>query len=1028
MQDFIRIGGEIVSAPLNENFRRLLNAIDIATTNLVFPDENAVVDTLDDMHAIKDPANAQTCYVISSGELYRYTKKNNKWVKIADFGQTFRQGFLNSGAVVLEDKIKLKSGSKQILIMPSMLVYFKNKPGDAKYLKGMYKIPKKELNISSFTNGADAYSIVVDYTRTYSLINGMPSTDDPNHIFIGTILVDNDNNVVGSFIYTLPDMAYTADRGHFMLNGGEATGCNLLPAETKNGKVNRASGYYYDEGVNFPIGQTDNYPIDTDNGSNYDLKAFEEITPVTKLYYMTPTNPLSNNITAMDRLICDKYWDGTNLLPVPEGYFTIQQHLITPNGEDIILYGTELYNSITDAISNLNSTYGISMDFPHVEVTRIVIGNFPLNTSDSDKCRFYTLGRLSQVGTISPEFADNMFRIYSGDANDITPSSFRFDLVDLQAEDYEGLYSLDILPSNVTRDVFSLDKKYITDTNSQSATKTLTGKRTYGVGTSGYKIADDEDLKYIRARLDDIEKEIWELPQSNRQRYEQSLRYRLFHAEDRLDDMDNLLADHETRIDYVEKYKVHKNTTVNGYKLGDTTAKNEAKGIVLKTGDIDEGNGLGSSTNLWYTEARVSKNVDVQKGSKHADIKSKSDNANNHVKVNPHNLSTDDINILTDTTKIFVTPEEERRIRSDRLPENTKAELASLDNRKIEDVGIDLQTGNSNKPGSTITHLGDVKNLKFYADGVDISIDPTGETAIIDCIGQYDDTLFMFKKDYATLSLAYPELYKGYVDNAVNARFASAINGIEAAKANQYYGTNKDAKAGIYDLPVYVSTASGTDFSTVDQVSFIPMNDTVTLDMLVPSLRDTINHNYHTVLDSGVKISDEVNKINFGNNMKVTYNDHTVTINVPDSISGGGGGTIESKFANLDDVNVTYSGNAGKKLGINPTGTGVCILDEPPLENYMLKAVYVDPNNIYQVRKAASADNATYATSANNAAHVNDKVVDDSKKTDAVLWTASKIISNTSAQIRAEGVNTYSGTSVPSSSLGKDGDIYVLLG
>ena len=40
MQDFIRIGGPIVSSPLNENFRRLLNAISMANVNLVFPDED----------------------------------------------------------------------------------------------------------------------------------------------------------------------------------------------------------------------------------------------------------------------------------------------------------------------------------------------------------------------------------------------------------------------------------------------------------------------------------------------------------------------------------------------------------------------------------------------------------------------------------------------------------------------------------------------------------------------------------------------------------------------------------------------------------------------------------------------------------------------------------------------------------------------------------------------------------------------------------------------------------------------------
>jgi len=78
MQDFIRIRGEIISSPLNENFRRLLNQISISNTNLVFPEENAIVNTLDDRDAIKNPDDAQVCYVVSSGELYRFSKKDDK--------------------------------------------------------------------------------------------------------------------------------------------------------------------------------------------------------------------------------------------------------------------------------------------------------------------------------------------------------------------------------------------------------------------------------------------------------------------------------------------------------------------------------------------------------------------------------------------------------------------------------------------------------------------------------------------------------------------------------------------------------------------------------------------------------------------------------------------------------------------------------------------------------------------------------------------------------------------------------------
>ena len=112
MQDFTRITGEIVSSPLNENFRRLLTDIDIVNTNLVFPDKDLCVNTITDMLNISEPVNAQVCYVISSGEMYRYYSKDEKWHKIMDVGQTFRQGFLNSGVVVMSDKLKLKEGSK----------------------------------------------------------------------------------------------------------------------------------------------------------------------------------------------------------------------------------------------------------------------------------------------------------------------------------------------------------------------------------------------------------------------------------------------------------------------------------------------------------------------------------------------------------------------------------------------------------------------------------------------------------------------------------------------------------------------------------------------------------------------------------------------------------------------------------------------------------------------------------------------------------------------------------------------------
>ena len=261
--------------------------------------------------------------------------------------------------------------------------------------------------------------------------------------------------------------------------------------------------------------------------------------------------PLQNEIYKTDGIICNKYWDGENLVDVPNGYFTIQQHLVTPNGQNIILFGTKLYNSITDAATNLNSVYGLDISFPYIQATKIVVGsddNFV--SSNPNVCQFYTLGRISQVGTFSPEFADNLFKLYSGDSGDVTPATMRFDLRELQKEQFNGLYSLDFLPSSVTRQLYSSNSKYITDSNTSTVTPTLTETRTYGnPGVLGYKIADDKDLDYIRSRLNDLEQEVWSVDNSNKQRYEQSIRYRLFHSEARLDDIEDRLDEHDTQID-----------------------------------------------------------------------------------------------------------------------------------------------------------------------------------------------------------------------------------------------------------------------------------------------------------------------------------------------------------------------------------------------------------------------------------------------------------------------------------------------
>ena len=1133
MQDFIRIGGPIVSSPLNENFRRLLNAISMANVNLVFPEEDGVVSTVEDMYAVPDPLDGQVCYVVSSGEFYRYSKTDNQWHKIMDIGQTFRQGFLNSGAVVLEGPMVLKEGTNTTISIPAMLVYFKNKEGDGRYLKGMYKIEATDLDVGPYIDGSNAFSIFVDYTGTYSVTTGLPSTDDVNHIFIGTFLVDADAHVMEDSIYTLPDIAYTADRGNFLLNGGQASGMNLTPGEDGGTTVNRVQGYYYDEGINYSTGQTSDFPADTDNGSNFDLKHFDGETPVTELIYIIPRDGLNNTIVRSEGLIYNKYYNlaMSELEDVPEGYFTVQQHLVSPNGQNFMIYGTELYNSITDAVSNINSTYGVDVEFPYVEATRVVLGKptgSDFNSNDTESCRFYTTGRLSQVGTISPEFADNVFRIYSGDAQDVTPSSIRFDLADLQSENYNSLYTMGVLPSHVTRQLFAIPKKYIIDGNTQTVSTTSEAIRTTGSAT-GYMMADNDDIGIIINRLNAIETEIWNPYQNNKQRYEQSIRYRLFNAETRLDDIDTQLEDHETRITWNEQNKVYKGTTINGYRLGDTTSKNEAKAVVLKTGDIDEGTGQGSTTNLWFTQARVSQNTDVITAKNHVNTISASGSASGHTVVNPHNLSTDDIKLLTGTTKVFVTPEEERRIRSDRLPENTISEL----NKKLEDINIQTIGGSSANPGST-TNLGDVTALKFYTFGANVDVDTANKVATIECVGQTDPSLYLLRSEFAVNATARPDLYAGAVDRALN---ADNVTALDNATADQYYGTNSNGDKGVFDLPIWVSTMDASGYTSVDQATFVPIDESITLKHLAngkvvypasyeettlgTNVYDLVKYHYHKVYNSGsqgpyisgtttqdtsaIKYQytvpaggltahvyyftynnssykftattamvantlltytpsintlkyklpssstetsltitavagsavendywlpfvaktdwNKINEWNFGDNLTVTVTDGRATINA--NVAGSGA----SSFANLSDTDVIYNeSNVGKMIALGKDGSNNYKLQfmAAPLNNYMLISDYVDSTVDKRVKYAARADSADVALTANKLQ--NTYTVNDSGTSNQVLWTASKIKSNTTAQIKAEGVNTYYGTSAPTTVSGsKDGDLYILI-
>ena len=992
MQDFVRIRGEIISNPLNENFRRLINEISRANTNLIFPEEDAIVSTITDMMNIHDPADAQSCYVISSGEFYRYSRGDNQWHKIMDIGQTFRQGFLNSGVVVAEGSIEHAGKAK--LTIPNMLVYFKNQEGDGRYLRGMYLIAGKTQDFSSKIITAGSYSIFVNSKNEFNIVEGMPMTDDPDNVFLGTFLVNSKLEILADCVYTLPDIAYTADRGNFLLSGGQVTGLSFV--EENSSTLTRKSGYYYDEGINYTVGQTRDFPADTDNGSNYNLKYFEAQSPAS-LIYLIPDKPLNHDFTTTSQIINNKYWKDGALADVEEGYYTIQKHLITPTGQNFVLYGDTRYNSVEDATANLNVTKNVELDFPYVEVTRIVVkGGSAPDLADRSHIVFYTLERLAQAGTVNPEFDDDVFMIYSSQDDDNTPARIKVSLDLLQKQNYADTFVLTVGENETTRHNFGLDKKYINDNTVQNVTKTVKENRV-GNDKSGYVLADDADVELLEERVSNIEKEIWDVLDSSKSNlYDQSIRYRLFNAEGRIKANEESIKAHNTRITNVENNKVNKTTKVNGYTLGDSTNSAEAKEVVLKTGDIAEAKGLGTTTNLWYTEARVSANTSVKNATTHIGRKGTGTESN----ANPHAMSTDDLTQLTNSDKRFITKVQETKINN--LPTNTSTEL----NKKIEGVNI-YKVGDSEL-------LGCVTDIRFYDDGVNLSVDEDTKSLYVECVGQVNDS-YMQKADYATL-------LDGYVDKALVASTAYDINGMDLAGANKYYGTNAEGNKGIYDIQKYVSTADGSSYMDLDQVTFVPIDGSVQSKHLESGLLNKINNNYHTIYNTGTLKSAEINSFNFGDNLVVTVNGNTATISAK-----GVDGPNATNFANLADVNVVYSGNEGKTLAINAEGTGIVVSDAPSLDAYMLKAVYADPTDSSKVKRATLADVATNANTATNATKLSNKTVDDTKTTNAVLWTASKIISNTSTQIKNEGVATYSGTTEPDNSVGKDGDIYALI-
>lgn len=997
MFDFKRIGGEIVSSPLNENFKQIRDAISISNTNLVFSETDGIKDTIDEMLAIHNPTNGQTCYVVSSGEFYRYSAAYNKWIKIMDVGQTFRQGFLNSGLVVADGALTKVDATT--LHTPNMLVYFKNQAGDDRYLKGMYLLEGQDISITDRISTSGAYTLLINSKNEASFIEGMPMTDDPNKVFIGTFLVNSENEIIDDFIYTLPDIAYTADRGHFLLDGGQVSGCNLT--RYSGSKVARRAGYYYDEGINYTIGETKNFPVDTDNGSNFNLKYLEAVNGP-ELIYITPVESLNHELTKTEGLISNKYWNGSELADVTEDFYTIQKHFITANGQNIIVYGDTVYNSMEDAIANLNSTSYVELNFPCVEATRIVVkGGDTVNTESGSECNFYTLERLAQAGTIKPEYADDAFMVYSGMDTDNTPSRIKFNLDLLQKNNFNDTFVLSVGENETERQLFAIDKKFITNTIEDEAIISVKEART-GNDKTGYVIADDTDVIALENRVNNIEKEIWLVEQAGKERYEQSVRYRLFNTEEEVKELQETSSDHEGRITSVENNKVNKTTKVNGYTLGDTTDKDEAKAVVLQTGDIAEGIGLSGALNQWYTEARVSANKDVANATTHIGRKGSGTETNS----NPHAMTTDDIEVKTTSDRQFITLDEKNSIAN--LPADTNQALLDLDAKNLDHIKI-----NQYGADASIKEIGLAKNIRFTNKGVKLSMTDS-DTVLVDCIGYFDDSDYMRITKYA-------DRVDGYVNQSIYANTAEMINGIEEATANQYYGTGEDGTIGIHDIS-WVRVDDIGQYGDFDITTIEPGPESIKEEHLSTELINKINNNYHSIYNTGELKSNEINTFNFGDNLTVSVNGTTATINAT-----GGNGTGETNFANLADVDVVYTGNEGKALAINAEGTGIVVSDAPALNDYMTKSQYVDPLNSSKVKKAVQADTASLASIAENARTVNAKSVDDTKNTNEVLWTAEKIISNTSSQITNEGVQTYSGTTEPDNLIGKDGDIYALI-
>lgn len=1116
--DFIRIGGPIESAPLNTNFRRLRNDITMSNVNLKFSDSDGIKNNIKEMLEIKNPENGQTCYVVSNGSLYRYFKGDSEWHQIADFGQTYRQGFLNTGVIVMEDLLRLKPGEKNTILVPESLVYYKTLPGDDSYLRGMYRILEQDLVLDGKLSAGSTYTVAYDINRNAVCLDGIQKYDNPNIVIIGTFATDSNKNIIEEFMCTTPNIAYTADRGGFLTTGGEINGLDLYAGSDKH--INRKEGIYHYEGINVTVGEVEDFPLEMDAGSNYSIKSFKAQTP-TKIIYLYPERSLLNPIeTASDSLIINKWYDADDgvLKDLPLGQYTIQTHLIIPNGVNIVLYGSKNYNSFDDAEAHLNDMIEIELSLPCVEVTRMIVGNVDdFNTNDTSHFKAYTLTRLAQVGTVDPQFADNEFRIFDGTDNISAPSSMRFDLGRIR-----GLSETYILQPQSVKDndqLFSLEQQYTQNNNTKP--RQLYDNEWENVledNRKGYIIPTQHSITNIHNRLSEIEAELWKIEQHDANNnvdasYNQGVRYRLDLNEKSIKDLNDEIDGQQEQIKALHKIVPHKSTTINNHPLGKNLDKeDEINSITLYTGDISEGtSNAGQTLNLWFKPERVLAVPQVETAYNHSQITTG----------NPHNTTTDQ---LIEGVKKFVSQDQLAKI--EKLPNDTIAELAT----KIDGINLKTISGNTDQvDGSAIVDWGNMKAFRFYTDGINLQIE--GTTATIECVGQADPRDFLKKTQYATAALQDNTLI-GYVDKALTAKNIESLVDLEG-QTTKYYGTNDEGIIGTYDLPV--TTGDVKDSVSVEDIVFEPYKHSITLkhladatvvytnnneeSILNTNVYDLVKHHYHKVYNSGVQeeydskgniiihnpyynyitpfgglserayyfthanvcytftpdafipantelrfypnttylvyvnndveteincesISGDlvetdyllhfisstdwncINEWNFGDNLTVSVVNGRATINAKDVSAGG----FTNSFANLSDVNVDYNDkNVGKLLMLakDANSNYMIRLQEVALQEYMLTEQYVEDyveDNVNHIMKHAALANT--ANSANLLQNV--YTVDNNSTDDQHLWSAQKVINHVSTQLNTIH-KIYSGTGIPTSDIGNEGDIYIMI-